>query len=343
MASANATPTAASDDGDTIRGVRRLVRIVLALVSLVLAAGLSELILRASGYTYSPVQIGEGVKDDWRDRHIQDRFMLYDPVLIWRPKAGGFSPFNLQGFRGAPVDQAKPSGTVRIFALGDSNTFGWNVDDGVNWPTQLQRLFDASQAKTEVRNAGVWGYTSYQGAKRFQELLVFDPDVVLVSFGANDAHLVRVPDAVYIAKHDRIQRLTRSTKNIRLAQLAVAAWDRIDGAASASELQPRVTVDEYRAHLREMIRSGRARGVRVVLLTRPFTGGYDDSNSWKARAPQYNAAVSEVGGAEKVPVIDVFAAFKDHPELFDDESHFGSKGHAVMAQLMYDALARDFR
>jgi lysophospholipase L1-like esterase len=316
--------------------------VVLALVSLLAAAGLSELILRVSGYSYSPVQIGEGVKDDWRDRHIQDRFMVYDPVLIWRPQGGGFSPFNPQGFRGAPIDPAKPPGTVRVFALGDSNTFGWNVDDGVNWPTQLQKLLvERTHPTTEVLNAGVWGYTSYQGAKRFQELLPFNPDIVLVSFGANDAHMVRVPDAIYVAKHDRIQQLTRATKNMRLAQLAVAAWDRVDGARSATELRPRVTVDEYRANLQDMIRRARERGVQVVLLTRPFTGGYEDPNSWKARAPEYNAVLNEIGRTEKAQVIDVYAAFEDHPELFDDESHFGSKGHVVMAQLIYDELVKE--
>ena len=74
---------------------------------------------------------------------------------------------------------------LRIVALGDSNTSGWDVDEGANWPAQLQALFSRDGRRAEVVNAGVWGYTSFQGRRRFDEILPFHPDIVLVSFGAN--------------------------------------------------------------------------------------------------------------------------------------------------------------
>jgi len=101
---------------------------------------------------------------------------------------------------------------------------------------------------------------------------------------------------------------------------------------------PRVSLDDYRSHLSEMIALGRARGTIVVLLTRPFIGVSDDPKSWKTYAPQYNAATVEVGAAEKVPVIDVFGAFHDRETLFDDESHFGVEGHRQGAHFLADAL-----
>jgi lysophospholipase L1-like esterase len=322
--------------------VHRLGRVVMALMSFMLAAAASELVLRVAGYQYSPVQIGGDVTGDWRDEHaFHDRNLVYDPVLIWRPVSGQFSPFNPQGFRGVPVDTVKPPGTLRIVALGDSNTFGWDVDEGANWPSQLQALFATSHPGTEVINAGVWGYSSFQGVRRFHEMLAFAPDIVLISFGANDAHQVRVPDAAYVRRHDRMERLTRATQRLRLAQLAVAVADRVDTASGAGgALEPRVSLDDYAAHLREMVRVGQQRGIQLVLLTRPFTGRSADPASWKTHAPAYNAVVGAVAGEENVLAIDLHAHVQDHPEYFDDESHFGVEGHRVAAELIYAQLVR---
>lgn len=322
----------------------RLLRIALAIAAFLVAAAASELVLRAVGYHYSPIQIGANVAGDFREEHaFRDRNLVYDPDLIWRPRSGEFSPFNPQGFRGLPVSAEKPPGTLRIIAIGDSNTFGWDVDDGANWPAQLQALFAATRP-TEVINAGVWGYTSFQGERRFKELTSLNPDIVLISFGGNDAHQVTVPDAEYVRRHDRIDRLSRATRTLRLAQLAVAAWDRIEGVTGAAgALGPRVSVDDYAAHLRAIADEGRARGIRVVLLTRPYVGASNDPSVWKTHAPNYNATTLAVAERERVGVIDVFAAFKDRPDVFDDESHFGVEGHRLAAQLIFQELSRMLR
>jgi lysophospholipase L1-like esterase len=312
----------------------RIAKVALLVASCLVGLGLVEGVLRAVGYRYSPLQIGAATANDHREEHaFRDRYLVYDPDLIWRPLSGQFSPFNPQGFRGAPIDRVKPAGTIRVIALGDSNTFGWAVDDGANWPAQLEQRLGASFPGTRVVNAGVWGYTLYQGRRRFHELLDFSPDVVLVSFGANDAHPVEVPDAAYVRSHDRIQRISRLTDRWRLAQLGVAAWDRLAAHANGA-LVPRVSLDDYRAYLREIVRASTRRGIAVVLLTRPFQGTSTDPGSWKTAAPRYNEATREVAAAEGVALIDVYAAFADAPTVFDDESHFGVEGHRQMAALV---------
>jgi lysophospholipase L1-like esterase len=318
-----------------------LIRVGLALGALVAAGALTELALRAAGYRYSPVKIGDTVNSDFREQHaFHDRHLVYDPDLIWRPLSGQFSPFNPQGFRGPTIDADKRPGTYRIIAIGDSNTFGWDVDQGANWPTQLQGLFTASTPGTEVINAGVWGYTSYQGLQRFKEMLAFHPDMVLVSFGGNDAHPVTVPDAEYVRQHDRIEQISRATRKLRVAQLAIAGWDRAQMMTSGGTLVPRVSVDDYKAHLREIVREGNAGHVRVVLLTRPYVGESTDPASWKTFAPAYREATIDVGREAGVPVIDVYAAFKDHPDLFDDEAHFGVEGHRMAAELLHAEILK---
>lgn len=317
----------------------RLAKAALLVVSCLVGAGLGEAALRAVGYRYSPVQIGAGNGNDHRSEHaFNDRYLIYDRELIWRPLSSQFSPFNPQGFRGAPVDPEKPAGTLRVIAIGDSNTFGWAVDDGVNWPAQLETQLAAAHPGVRVVNAGVWGYTLFQGRRRFDEILAFQPDVVLVSFGGNDAHRVSVPDAEYVRGHDRIARLARSTEHVRLAQLGVATWDRLAGMARRGALVPRVPLDDYRRYLQEIVRTSTARGIVPVLLTRPFVGASTDPASWKTHAPAYNAATREVGQTEGALVVDVHAAFAEHPDLFDDESHFGVAGHARMADLLREVL-----
>jgi lysophospholipase L1-like esterase len=171
-------------------------------------------------------------------------------------------------------------------------------------------------------------------------MLAFHPDLVLVSFGGNDAHPVTVPDAEYVRQHDRIDQIARASKKLRLAQLAVAGWDRAQLMTSGGTLGPRVSLDDYKSHLREIVREGRARGVRVVLLTRPYVGSSTDPASWKTFAPAYNAATMEIGRENDVLVIDVYAAFKDHPDVFDDEAHFGVAGHRMAAELLHTELSK---
>ncbi len=317
-------------------------RLSVVVVSLLAGGVASEFLLRVGGFQYSPLKIGANLKSDSREEHaFHDRYMTYDPDLIWRPVSGQFSPFNPQGFRGVPVEPVKPPGVFRIIALGDSNTFGWAVDDGANWPSQLQRLFTGSHKGVEVINAGVWGYSSFQGLRRLKEILPFNPDLVLVSFGGNDAHQVLVPDAEYVKRHDRIERLARLTRRLRLAQLAVAGWDRLEMATGTTgRLVPRVTLDEYSSHLREIVRLARARGIQVVLLTRPFMGSSTDPTLWKTYAPAFNQATLDTGRGENTLVIDVYRLFRDHPQYFDDEAHFGVEGNRVAAELLHAQLSK---
>lgn len=318
-----------------MKASRRVRALVLTGASLV-GLGASEALLRTTGFQYSPVRIGDSNSGDHRETHaFHDRYLTYDRDLIWRPLSGQFSPFNPQGFRGASLDRVKTPGTRRVFAIGDSNTFGWAVDEGANWPEQLGRLLETTHPTASVVNAGVWGYTAYQGLQRFREVLAYEPDVVLVSFGANDAHQVEVPDLAYVRQHDRLAWVARTTRFSRLAQLVVAAWDRASALARAdAPLTARVPVADYERYLRDIITTAKGRGIRVVLLTRPFQGASSDPRFWKTFAPDYNQATLAIAAAEGVPVVDVYRAFRDRPDLFADESHFGVEGHRLAAEFI---------
>ena len=162
--------------------------------SLLIAEGL----LRLGNYSYQPLKIEVMHKSEWRPKHaFRDRHFVHDPALIWRPRVG-FSPFNSQGYRGREVALAKGAHEFRILAVGDSNTLGWKGPSGPNWPGDLQQLFDVTTANVTVVNAGVYGYTVFQGLERFKQASSTKPDMALISFGSNDAHLVTASDSDFV-------------------------------------------------------------------------------------------------------------------------------------------------
>jgi lysophospholipase L1-like esterase len=308
----------------------------LVFASVLVAAILMELLLVIAGYNYSPmrVELGGG---DARERHLfQSRSFIYDPDLIWRPKKG-YSVFNSQGFRGPLVTSEKDPQSLRVFTLGDSNTLGWADAEGANWPQYLQELLRGVVDGASVINAGVWGYTSYQGVSRFKEVLDYNPDIILVSFGSNDAHRVAVSDQEFADRPIRKIDLDRTLIRFKLGQLLLATMDRFSGR-EYTELKPRVSLPNYRKNLTWIVDEATKRNIDVVFLTRPYIGGINNELWWKNFAHEYNQATVEVAEQHNVTLVDIFSFFKNKAELFADESHFNEQGHRDAAQILFEAI-----
>src|SRR5262245_23364865 len=277
--------------------------------------------LRFVHYEYTPLRI-EVMKNwsEWRYYHaFEDRNFVYVPVLIWRPRPGG-TFFNEQGYRGKVIPAAKEVGITRIFAIGDSNTLGWPGNDGPNWPMYLEQILNQNGHLSVVVNAAAYGYTSFQGLRRFKEALAFHPDLVLISFGCNDAMRVTMSDADFASRRVRKKNWDRLLMRARVGQLLLAIADNLPWGEK-DRLVPRVSLDEYQANLEEIIRIATAQGIRTVLLTRPFTGASPTPWWWKNFAHEYNDATIATGARAGVPVVDIYTYFKDCPDCFVDEAH----------------------
>jgi hypothetical protein len=106
---------------------------------------------------------------------------------------------NSLGFRGEEISATKPAGTFRIFAVGESTTFGWK---GVQthreaWPSLLESKLRAAYPtrSIEVVNAGVPGWTSVQQRVNFMlRISKLEPDAILIYHGNNDLQLSWIPD-----------------------------------------------------------------------------------------------------------------------------------------------------
>ena len=308
---------------------------LLLVASMGFALLVAERTLRWVGWEYRPMTVQVQDREDARGFHLfRDESFVYDSRLIWRPRAG-MGVFNSQGLRGPELTRVKPTDEVRIIAIGDSNTLGWAGEEGANWPADLDdRLRELGRPATVV-NAGVWGYASYQGLVRLEEVLPYEPDIVTISFGSNDGHYVARTDEEFLRGSHRLRRLKRWLTHYRLGQLVAASFQR--GPAGA-ELRPRVSLERYRDNLRAIVKAARTAGVVPVFLTRPFNGEIEDPLWWKNFGYDYNAATVEVAAAEQVLVVDLYTYFKGRDRYFSDESHFTADGHRLAAHVVADHL-----
>ena len=110
---------------------------------------------------------------------------LHDDRLGYIPRAGYASPgltIDADGLRRTGESPAGAAAPGSILAVGDSFTFGDEVNDRQTWPAQLQAL-----TGRRVLNGGVSGYGFDQVVLRAEQLAAaYKPAVIVVSFIADD-------------------------------------------------------------------------------------------------------------------------------------------------------------
>jgi len=82
--------------------------------------------------------------------------------------------------------QAQRTEPVKLVALGDSLSAGYNLPQEAAFPTVLEKALRAKGYKVEVANAGVSGDTASAGLDRLDWSVPDGTDGVIVELGAND-------------------------------------------------------------------------------------------------------------------------------------------------------------
>lgn len=75
---------------------------------------------------------------------------------------------------------------IKIVALGDSLTAGYQLPMSAAFPAQLEKALKARGVKVEIANAGVSGDTASGGLSRLDWSVPDGTDAVIVELGAND-------------------------------------------------------------------------------------------------------------------------------------------------------------
>ena len=253
--------------------------LTVAIVSLV-PLGLLELAcrvltdLRVLNYLRPIETVWRSGHDDWRMATITgDENREPDPVLLWRP--ADHKPFSSQRFKGPLVQLPKPAAVIRVMCYGDSLTDGPYRG---GWPAWLHVLLNRGPAilgrRFEVINAGVAGYSSHQGLRRFlEEVDEYQPDLLLVSFGWNDvAEAIGQPDKSFqipLGPMVACQRVLVRYRAYLVLMYYTRSWRVQPPPSPKGSVHPRVDLADYLANLDRFRTEAEAHGIPIVFLTRP--------------------------------------------------------------------------
>lgn len=297
---------------------------------------------------------------------LQENYRGPGPELYGIPRQILIS-VNALGFRGKEIAKPTSNQTRRILLLGDSCTFGLGLQSEETFATISENLLNAdarADLHYEVINAGVSGYTSYQGLQMLKHRgLDLKPNFVVIYFGWNDHWFsdYGVPDHINIPKmkpfvEQRVQNKKNNVlRNLRLYQKLTDFLLRLQDSSKhkAKQTRPaqevyRVPLPQFEENLREMIALSRQQGAEPILVT-PAHGFFKGSipkdylvenfmkrdDSLIALHESYIDAVRKVGSETNTRILDLEQFFADagRKNLMElDGIHPNATGHRILAR-----------
>ncbi len=273
-------------------------------------------------------------------------FHVPDPVVLWRMRPHVHLPWGkgeMTGTWGFRHGDPRPlrQGGLRVLSMGDSTCFGWGVLGNETYSALLEDalLPHYGSDGVQVINAGVPGYTTWQGKRRLAELLpLLRPKVVITYFGTNDMAAAMMEDE----ERGRVLVLQQLLRGSALYNALLAGFRRvitpphIDAADPRQMValydHPRVTPEDFEKNIKEMEDLCARHGATMVEIIPVRLNNerllHVDANvvtgSYRVEPePLFQAEV-----AKGVPV----------EALFVDNDHFTLGGHGIVARMVYQNL-----
>jgi lysophospholipase L1-like esterase len=289
----------------------------------------------------------------------------------------GLNRHNSFGFRGEEIIIPKPKDTFRIAALGESSTYGTGVASyKESYPFFLQKILREKYGylHVEVVNAGVGGYNSWESLISLEfRVLDLEPDLVIISHGANDVHARLVNPRSYRGDNSgrRTQWHDRGEPFFFKSALLRFAVARLTGYALTPAIDLFVTADTsspflkdtgpneilgatpmeileknppvyFERNLRNMIAVARENNSAVLLATWAHSDRFDDyaaSPHYEKGFDENNAVVKEVAlsySSRSAPGVFFYDFARDMPQdkkYWADGRHPNAAGNLLQAEL----------
>ena len=292
-----------------------------------------------------------------------------DPLLLWRLKPNlknvvwDFTVLstNAEGVRADYPTRTKPAGTLRIVCLGDSVTFGYRVppvwpdrptEHDPNWmpfPMLVEKELRAANPDRliEVFPLAVPGYSSQQGlAWLKRDIGELQPDIVIASFGWNDASMSDTPDREAIRTGwwpvtvrrliDHSQALAHATRWLRNRNAPTGKSQR--------RPQPRVSEYEYVGNIKSIVELARARRLGVIVIGAPYRDSTTNPGE-AARMTKYRSHLRSSMEEANVPYLEVLelteAASPANEGFFGELIHPNHIGHRLLASELLKLMKRN--
>ncbi len=201
------------------------------------------------------------------------RTFLKDKYLFWRlnPNIEGV---NSVGFRDGEFTAEKRKGTIRIICMGDATTFGCPVRIENTFPKVLKDMLVTRfpHRKFEVFNAGVPGYTSYQGLSWFKRKIIYhNPDIVIVYYGINDSSTADIPDRYVQTLPQWLEYILNFIRHSELYNFFLRIYLSLKYPVGIenSYSSKRVSPQDYKNNMRYINKLAKSKGIKVIFITRP--------------------------------------------------------------------------
>lgn len=276
---------------------------------------------------------------------------------------------NSKGFLGPEFLAHKPDATYRIFALGDSCTFGsgyWKEA----YPAILEELLTSRglQQKFEIINAGIEGYNSeYVLARVKEEVVQYEPDMVLLYIGWNDLMKVNPSNLSATGKYTWLAKLTDKSyllkaynkllfyhlrpiflkPEVKHSEIDVHAFDQFTPLAFQKNLESIVSFLVQRETtpvlmtLPTVVTDGMAQeDLKNQHVFFPYYAGTYSVSKFLSLHRSYNDTIRRVATMFNAPLLDLDALFKvrDKRGLFWDTMHPSEKGHRLIAEFLAERI-----
>jgi lysophospholipase L1-like esterase len=236
------------------------------------------------------------------------------PTILPKEARAWEMSLNSQGFRNAEFSK-KTVNNFRILCLGDSWTFGTNVDQAKAYPQQLNALLKTEfpNVEFEVLNLGVLGYSSYHGLRLLQKNLTeLKPDVVVIAYAMNEPTMAgyrhtgkpigqRPRSAEFLEKSElyRLLRYWAQLINYKPQPMARhfektaedVRW--VEQSNEKMDAWLRASLNDYERYHRDMIDLARREDIDVILLY----------NELRSNSP-YFKVLKELSAELGIPLVD---------------------------------------
>jgi lysophospholipase L1-like esterase len=255
--------------------------------------------------------------------------------------------------------QPKQPGAIRIVCLGDSVTFGFRVPvvwpdkpteydhEWLPYPMLLEKQLRAANPgrNIEVVTMAVPGYTSHQGlAWLRRDINKLEPDLLIVSFGWNDASLSDVPDREAIRTNwsavgvrwliDHSQAFAHATQWLRARETAKTRIQTQSQPVKRARPAARVSQPEYLDNMHAIERLGRERGTPVIVIAAPYRDHSPEAPEADLML-QYRHALGEAMRQRGVPFLELRElteeAYPSNEGWFGERIHPNHMGHRLIA------------
>lgn len=304
---------------------------------------------------------------------ISDLFEQQDDLRVLIPDAATRTiSINSLGFRGPPLTQKKPAGTLRIAFVGASTMFCAEVSgNDMTWPHLVTAAVQKEYPEVSVDyiNAAVPGYTVKTSLLNFQRRVApLHPDVTIIYHATNDlsweTRTLAEEQGIYqghekdrnswLADHSQLWYLVMKNLHIKEAQ-SNTVNDR-----QRLEFSPAELGSYFRKYLTQLVTEAKKVSEVVVLVTFSYQIRPEQTLEQQLKAAgsalyympfmtppglieaysRYNRIIREVASETGVVLIGDEAMIPGDSEHFNDTVHFKDAGSQVMAYRVGEALLK---